>query len=148
MRQSSANLIYALFYQLVLAPESRYITTFYIHKGLKRYKRLNFGTSSAAEIFRHAIQQALEGVHGALNISDDIIIFGKTTSEHDLALEQTFQRLSEKGLTLNPSKCVFDKDHLDFFGYTLSNKRCISTKQRSRTEKFSWYRQLRLPFYT
>lgn len=106
------------YHQLVLAPESRYITTFSTHKGLKRYKRLNFGTSSAAEIFQHTIQQALEGIQGALNISDDIIIFGKTTAEHDLALAQTFQRLSEKGLTLNPEKCVFDKDHLDFFGYT------------------------------
>ena len=78
------------YYQLVLAPESRHITTFSTHKGLKRYKRLNFGTSSAAEIFQHTIQQALDGIHGALNISDDIIIFGKTTTEHDKALEETF----------------------------------------------------------
>ena len=53
-----------------------------------------------------------------MNISDDIIIFGKTTAEHDKALEATFQRLSEHGLTLNPEKCVFDKENLDFFGYT------------------------------
>lgn len=106
------------YHQLVLSPESRHITTFSTHKGLKRYKRLNFGTSSAAEIFQHTIQQALEGINGVLNISDDLIIFGKTTTEHDLALAQTFQRLHEKGLTLNPGKCVFDKEHLDFFGYT------------------------------
>ena len=106
------------YHQLVLAPESRHITTFTTHKGLKRYKRLNFGTSSAAEIFQHTIQKALEGIDGILNISDDIIIFGKTTAEHDKALETAFHRLSERGLTLNPEKCVFDKEHLDFFGYT------------------------------
>jgi hypothetical protein len=33
--------------QLELAPESRYITTFSTHLGLMRYKRLNFGISSA-----------------------------------------------------------------------------------------------------
>ena len=37
--------------QLELTPESRYITTFSTHLGLRRYTRLNFGVSSAAEIF-------------------------------------------------------------------------------------------------
>ena len=100
------------YHQLVLAPESQHITTFTTHKGLKRYNRLNFRTSSAAEVFQHTIQKALEGIDGILNISDDIIIFGKTTAERDKALETSFQRLSERGLTLNPEKCVFDKDFL------------------------------------
>ena len=39
------------YHQLQLAPESCYITTFATHKGLWRYKRLNFGTNSASEIF-------------------------------------------------------------------------------------------------
>jgi hypothetical protein len=38
--------------KLELAPETRYITTFSTHLGLMRYKRLNFGISSAAEIFQ------------------------------------------------------------------------------------------------
>ena len=33
-----------------LSPESRYITTFATHKGLKRYTHLNFGTNSTSEI--------------------------------------------------------------------------------------------------
>ena len=37
--------------QFELKPESRYLTTFYTHQGLRRFKRLNFGTNSAAEIF-------------------------------------------------------------------------------------------------
>ena len=40
------------YHQLTLAPESRYITTFATHKGLWRYNRLNFSTSSASEIFQ------------------------------------------------------------------------------------------------
>ena len=47
-------------------------------------------------------------------------MFGKTKTEHDQALEATFQRLRENGLTLNPDKCVYDKSHLDFYGYTFS----------------------------
>ena len=62
--------------QLELAPESRYITTFETQLGLMRYKRLNFGISSAAEIFQNIIRETLEGIPGALDISGDILVFG------------------------------------------------------------------------
>ncbi|KAK0148839.1 hypothetical protein N1851_010750 [Merluccius polli] len=39
------------YHQLELEPASRYITTFSTHVGLRRYKRLSFGVSSAAESF-------------------------------------------------------------------------------------------------
>ena len=105
---------------LELAPVSRYVTTFSTHMGLMRYKRLNFGISSAAEIFQDVIRETLEGIHGAINISDDILVFGKTLEEHNHNLKAVFQRLREKGLTLNKSKCEFRKDRLDFFGYVFS----------------------------
>lgn len=48
--------------QLELNLESRYITTFSTHKGLKSYTRLNFGTTSNAEIFQNAIQQVIQDI--------------------------------------------------------------------------------------
>eukprot|EP00795_Rhopilema_esculentum_P007362 gene7362-13097_t len=45
--------------------------------------RLNFGTSSASEIFQHTLQLALQGLNGVKNIADDIIIFGKDVNEHN-----------------------------------------------------------------
>ena len=44
--------------------------------GLRRYKRLNFGMSSAAEIFQNVIAETLSDISGAMNISDDIIVYG------------------------------------------------------------------------
>ena len=41
------------YHQLELEEESRYITTFSTHLGLYRYKRLNYGTIAAAEIFQY-----------------------------------------------------------------------------------------------
>lgn len=108
--------------QLELAPESRYITTFGTHLGLMRYKRLNFGISSAAEIFQNVIRETLDGIPGALNISDDILVFGKTQSAHDQSLEAVFRRLKERGLTLNKHKCEYGKDKLEFFGYVFSGE--------------------------
>ena len=40
------------FHQIEISEQSRYITTFVCHKGLYRYKRLNYGVSSATELFQ------------------------------------------------------------------------------------------------
>ena len=87
------------------------------HLGLMRYKRLNFGISSAAETFQNVIRETLEGIPGALNISDVMLVFGKTQSDHDRSLEAVFQRLKERGLTLNKRKCEYRKSKVEFFGY-------------------------------
>ena len=89
------------YHWLSLAEESRYITTFTMHKGLKRYTRLNFSINSASEIFQKVISEQIRNLQGALNISDDVIIFGKTQAEHDAALQAVFKRFSEVNITLN-----------------------------------------------
>jgi len=106
--------------QLDLDLDSRYITTFSTHIGLWRFKRMNFGISSAAEVFQNAIRETLSGIPGTLNISDDILVSGRNQAEHDENLRACFQRLRESGLTLNREKCVFNKENLSFFGYTFS----------------------------
>ena len=65
------------FFQLELDEESRYITTFSTHAGLARFCRLNLGTSSATEIFHEELRKKLNNDKGALNIHDDIIVYGK-----------------------------------------------------------------------
>ena len=62
----------------------------------------------------------LQGIWGAKNIIDDILVFGRTKTEHDQALQATFQRFRENDLTLNPETCDYDKSHLVFHGYTFS----------------------------
>ena len=95
------------YHQLLLDEDSRYITTFTTHIGLWRYKRLNFGIYFASEIFQNAIWETLGGVPGVLNVSDDILVYGKSPGEHDNILKQVLSRLCEKGLTLNKKKCAF-----------------------------------------
>ena len=87
------------YHQILLAPESRYITTFRT---------------------QHAISQALAGIEGVINISDDILIFGTTQAAHDKTLRMVFERLRETGLTLNKAKCAYNKSTLEFFGMIFS----------------------------
>ena len=107
--------------QLELDDESRYITTFATHVGLRQFTRLNFGVCSAAEVFQEAIRQTLSGLDGVLNISDDILVFGKTQAEHSNNLRAVLTRLKEKGLTLSKDKCEFNKTSLEFFGHVFSS---------------------------
>ena len=71
------------YHQIELEESSRYITTFSTHVGLRRYKRLSFGVSSAAEVFQNIISEVISNVPGAINISDDILVFGKSKEDHD-----------------------------------------------------------------
>ena len=106
--------IRAGYHQLSLAKESRHIATFSTHKGLNRYKKLNFGTNSDSEIIQHVIGVQIHDIPNAIKISDDIIIFGQTQADHDEALRAVFERFSHIGLTLNQNKCEFSQSQLPF----------------------------------
>eukprot|EP00057_Strongylocentrotus_purpuratus_P001926 XP_003723494.1 PREDICTED: uncharacterized protein K02A2.6-like [Strongylocentrotus purpuratus] len=108
------------YHQIELAEESRYVTVFSTHVGLFRYKRLNFGVNSAAEVFQQMIQTTLSGLDGVLNISDDILVYGRTPEELNDRLEQCLKRLQDHHLTLNKNKCEFRKERMEFFGHVLS----------------------------
>jgi hypothetical protein len=105
------------YHQLELDEASRYITTFSTRVGLFRYKRLNYGTNAAAEIFQNILQTQLQGLTGVKNIADeDILVYGKTRQDHDMNLDNCLERLSDKGLRLNHAKCSFVNETLEFFG--------------------------------
>ena len=107
------------FHQCEISPESRNITVFSPHVGLRCYKRLNYGISASPEIFNNEIRKALEGLDGSINISDDIN-YGKDQQDHDKNLQAVFERLKQKNLTLNKSKCLFSQKEVKFFGYIFS----------------------------
>ena len=108
------------YHQLELKKCSRNITTFSTHKGIFRFRRLNFGTNSASEIFHNEIEKLVSNIRGALNIQDDILIFGKTQNEHDQALSEVLDALEGANLTLKKSKCSFNKQSIKFYGLIFS----------------------------
>ena len=110
------------YHQLVLAQESRYITTFVTHERLRRYTRLNFGINSASEIFQNAVCEQIKDIPGALNISDDIIIYGKNQEAHNQALDAVLRKFTNAGLTIKPEKCELNKKSITFFGFVFSSR--------------------------
>ena len=110
------------FHQVELDETSRYITTFITHEGLFPYKRLNFETNAATEIFQSLLQRYLGDIEGVLNKHDDIIVFGKDREEHNVPSDKCLQHLEDIGLTLNQSKCKFLQTGLPFFGHVYSKE--------------------------
>ncbi|XP_038121457.1 uncharacterized protein K02A2.6-like [Culex quinquefasciatus] len=98
------------FHQLCLEDESKPLTTFITHKGLFRYKRLLFGISSASEQFQKIIEQLFSSCGNTVNFIDDIIVFGKTEQEHDVALQEMYEidflghRFNKNGMSPAQSK--------------------------------------------
>ena len=109
-------------HQLELEENSRYITTFATHIGLRRYKRLMFGVNAAPEIFQRVLSGILRDIPGVTNFIDDILVFGKTKKEHDESLEKTLALLHAKGEKLNKEKCLFIKNELVFLGHVFGQK--------------------------
>ena len=76
-----------------------------------------FGITSAPEHFQKRISKILNGLDGVLGLIDDILIFGKDTSEHDQRLESAMTRIQNAGVTLNAKKCAFRQTQLKFLGH-------------------------------
>lgn len=76
--------------------------------------------NSAAEVFQNAIRQTLIGLDGTLNISDDILVWGKDEKEHEQRLHSVLSRLNSLNVTLNAAKCRFRLDKVKFFGFIFS----------------------------
>ena len=110
------------YHQLELKENIRDITTFATHVGLYRYKILNFGTGSAGEIFQETVREITRDIVGCINISDDILVFGRNQKEHDQNLEKLFKRAREKEITFNKDKCKFNKDNSLYYGMVFSKE--------------------------
>ena len=94
------------YHQLELDEENRKITVFMTHKGLFRYKRLFFGINTAAEIFQKTVRSVICDVPGALNYSDDIIVFGKNGGGTQLSLEDCTKKIWRKQFDSEQKKNV------------------------------------------
>ena len=113
------------YWQLGLNPADCHKTAFTAGSlGFWEYLRMPMGLSGACSSF----QRMMESVMGSLNLEacllylDDVIIFSDTIESHFEKLSRVFQRISEFGLKLKPSKCEFFKEKLKYLGFVVSEK--------------------------
>ena len=116
------------YYQAPLSPESQKYTAFTTFMGVYEWTRVPMGLKNAVRYFQQVMSaEVLSGlIYQICEIYiDDIIVFGNTEDEFMHNLEQVFIRLSEKNITLNPKKCKFGLETIQYVGHTI-NKDGIS----------------------
>lgn len=71
------------YFQLLLHKESCDLTAFITHEGLFRFCRVPYGLASAPSAFQKMLATVLQGLPNVANYLDDVIVWGRTKSEHD-----------------------------------------------------------------
>lgn len=110
------------FYQIRLSDESSKLTTFITPQGRYRFLRLPFGLSSAPEIFHSVFNKIFGDIPGVKIYIDDILITGKTESEHNERLKMVLSRAKEMGVRFNKQKCKIGLKEVRFMGHIFSEE--------------------------
>ena len=64
----------------------------------------------------------LKNQEGTAAIQDDIIVYGRSVSEHDKRLQEVFEIIAKSGLKLNEKKCEIRKPKICYFGSVVSEQ--------------------------
>ena len=76
-----------------------------------------FGLRNAAQTFQWFIDHVLHGLTFCYAYLDDILVASPDPERHYGHLRQVFSRLQDHGLRINPDKCVWGANSLDFLGF-------------------------------
>lgn len=109
------------YYQVPVAEQSKQLTAFVTPDGLYEYNRMPFGLANAPSVFQRAINSMLNGVGQNLVLAymDDLLVPSQTVQSGLEKLEKVFVMLRDAKLTLNPKKCVFFQEKIDYLGYEI-----------------------------
>ena len=110
------------YWQIELHPSAREKTAFVTHNGLYEFLVMPFGLTNSGASFQRLMGHILRGLEYrfALIYIDDIIIFSKSVEEHLVRLEEVFRRLREANVKLNPKKCSFVKQKVEYLGHVVT----------------------------
>ncbi|PIO62431.1 hypothetical protein TELCIR_16008 [Teladorsagia circumcincta] len=100
------------------------LLTISTHRGLSRYNRLPFGVKSAPDIFQQIIDFVISGLNGVAAYLYDVIVTGRTLTEHDANLEALLSRISAYGFRAHIDKCHFVMTQLTYLGKVITAAGC------------------------
>jgi hypothetical protein len=113
------------YWQIPVAPEDRTKTAFVTQNGLYEFTRMSFGLKTAPATFQRAMEVILSGLTFEICLCylDDVIIFGRTLTEHNDRLKTVLTRFREHNLRVKLAKCVFASPQVTYLGHQVNQKR-------------------------
>ena len=124
------------YWQIELHPSAREKTAFVTHNGLYEFLVMPFGLTNSGASFQRLMGHILRSLEYrfALIYIDDIIIFSKSVEEHLVHLEEVFRRLREANVKLNPKKCSFVKQKVEYLGHVVTPEGVMPGLSTNRVE--------------
>ena len=98
-------------------PKTAIITPF----GLFEFVRMPFGLKNAAQTFQRMMDRIFGGLPWAFVYLDDILVASSDMAAHLGHLEAIFKILAANGLVINPEKCCFAQQTVEFLGHAVSS---------------------------
>ena len=99
------------YWQLLIAPEDRWLTAFVTHDGLYEWVRMPFGLKNAGATFVRAVRTVLQPIR---TYSSSYIVGSCGWLKHLVHVRQFLLIMRDAGITLNLAKCEFAKSQVKF----------------------------------
>ena len=112
------------YHQMGLSDDDKDKTAFITRSGQYRFERgTPFGLMGAPSSFQRLMSAVLADLQweSAIAYLDDVIVHGKTWSDHIHKLRTVCQRFQNHNLVLNPEKCQFGHQEVDVLGMHISS---------------------------
>jgi hypothetical protein len=109
------------FWQLQLRPSDCPFTAFTIPgKGQYHWRTCPQGLMGAPASFSKLMDVPLADAENVLTYIDDVLVHSQTHEQHLKHLAAAIDKIGTANLRLNPKKCVFRSDSVEYLGHTLS----------------------------
>lgn len=109
----------SVYHQILSVEVSHMNTAFITPEGLFQFKRMPFGLASAASVFQRMMHGIFRKTRGCY-LQDDIAIYGKDESKHDIILKKSSRKTSMKWTYRSKKKCQFHTNSVTYVGHMIS----------------------------
>jgi hypothetical protein len=107
------------YHQIPIKPEHKEKTAFSCHRGHFQFVKMPYGLNNAPATYQRCVDVILMGLKGidCLAYLDGIICFSATMEEQAQKLKKIFVRLEQANFKIQPEKCVFATDTVEYLGH-------------------------------
>jgi hypothetical protein len=94
--------------------------------GLFEFTVMTFGLRNAAQTFQRHLNAVLGDLDFCFAYIDDILVFSANEEQHQRHLKLVFERLRNHHMVVNPAKCVFGAQEVEYLGHKISSEGTVT----------------------